>query len=677
MSNRNTLLEKLEVYGELFGSDTYNDMYLRQIDNYNRASVRNLAILNYGLDELTADFDSTVESMKVRIMQEHADVLVTDLTERQMDLVALQCQYPTFKPFLKDVIEGVLRFRCTALQEDIGDFLDTDIRYLMVQAQRGQAKTTIAAAYAVYQLIHDPSSRTLIMSAAGGLASEISNWVIQIIKFMPVLDILRPDRNAGDRASVEAFDIHWELKGPEKSPSVACMGITSAIQGRRADFLIADDVESSKNSLTELQRENLRHLTRDFISICSQGRILYLGTPQSSESIYNDLPGRGFTVRIWPGRYPSEKELDNYGDLLAPIIRDAIEADPTVQTGGGPTGTRGKPTDPQLFNEETLTYKEIDQGPSYFQLQHMLDTRLSDASRYPLKAEYLLFMDLDSVQAPSAVEWKGLEQFRFKYNVMGRNLESYNASGVSDMYQDYQAINMYVDPAGGGKNGDETAYAVTAFLNGFVYVLDVGAVPGGYDEQIFITLSGIAAKWKVNRIEVEQNYGNGAFAQMWRPVIGSLYGGVQIEDVFESGQKELRIIDTLEPVMARHRLIFDRSIVRKDAAACQVYAIQHRQHYSLFNQLTKITRDRDALIHDDRLDALAGAVRYWIQFIAIDADKAQQKERAKQHIDLMANPLQRTEYTSVSDVNRRGTARQVGKRTPSRFGRSTGNSRRF
>jgi hypothetical protein len=44
--------------------------------------------------------------------------------------------------------------------------------------------------------------------------------------------------------------------------------------------------------------------------------------------------------------------------------------------------------------------------------------------------------------------------------------------------------------------------------------------------------------------------------------------------------------------------------------------------YALFYQLTRVTKDRGALIHDDRLDALAIAVNYWTEHMARDNNKA-------------------------------------------------------
>jgi hypothetical protein len=41
----------------------------------------------------------------------------------------------------------------------------------------------------------------------------------------------------------------------------------------------------------------------------------------------------------------------------------------------------------------------------------------------------------------------------------------------------------------------------------------------------------------------------------------------------------------------------------------------------MFYQMTRITKDRGALAHDDRLDALAIAVAYWVEQMAADADE--------------------------------------------------------
>jgi len=561
-------------------------------------------------------------------------------------LELVQAAYRTFIPFLEDVMTE-LGFTTTEVQRDIAEFLEHGPHYLMIQAQRGQAKTTITAAFAVWCLIHDPRKRILILSAGGTQANEVSTLVVRIIMTMEVLACLRPDRNAGDRTSVEAFDVHHSLKGLDKSPSVACIGITGNLQGKRADLLIADDIESQKNSLTEHQRQTLLNLTRDFPSICATGRIVYLGTPQSINSIYNTLPGRGYTVRIWTGRYPTSAQLENYGDLLAPFILRRLAAQPELgEPRHGPLADQGAPLDADLpaGTEDFLCKKEIDQGPSYFQLQHMLNTKLADADRYPLRLIKVQSVRVSGDLFPLTIAPGLLAQETVAYEINGTSYTLAVPSSTSEERAKLQGIVMYVDPAGGGKNGDETGFAVAGFLNGNVWVLDAGGVPGGYSVDAFKKLAGIAKHWQVNRILIEKNFGHGAYLHTWLPILRGEYadvqsGGCALEEVYESGQKELRIIDTLEPVMARGALIFNDDIARKEPATLAAYPLDKRNTYSLFHQMAFITREKQSLAHDDRLDALAGAVRYWVRLIGIDQQAVLERAREAEFAQWCKNPM--------------------------------------
>lgn len=565
---------------------------------------------------------------------------------RWADLELLQEHYAEFSDLLIDVIEGFMGFKCSDLQIDIGDWVANGPQYRMVQAQRGQAKTTITAIYAVWRIIHDPTTRILIVSAGSDMATEIANWIIQIINGMPELECLRPDRTAGDRSSVTAFDVHHSLKGPEKSASITCIGITSNMQGKRADILIADDVESSKNSQTAVQRSRLHHLTLDFVSINSKGDILWLGTPQSVDSLYNSLPGRGTAIRIWPGRYPTEKELPDYEGFLAPYIAARLAANPALGSGGGPTGQRGQPTDPVLLDEDTLTKKEIDQGPAYFNLQHMLSTKLSDADRYPLKLPLIRMcsFDAEGKMAPITLGFVRTDQNLIPLPE-GHTLRSkiYRVQEASD-FTPLQGYHMYVDPTGGGKNGDELAYAVTGFAAGRVYLVDAGGRPGGFDEEVLDWLTRKAMQWKPQTISIEKNYGNGALAAIWLPKLRKAQDEAKaqradIEEVWETGQKELRIIDVLEPIIGAGKLVMNEDIIQSDWEQCQRYPGDTRQVFSLLWQIARITRDRGSLIHDDRLDAVAGSARFWAEFLSIDDEKAATKAKQDAFNKMMQDPL--------------------------------------
>ena len=186
-----------------------------------------------------------------------------DVKARFSHAAILAEQYADFRDF---AVAGMafLGFDTTEIQEDIAEYMQSGPRLRMVMAQRGEAKSTLAALYAVWRIIQRPATRVLIVSAGEDQASEVATLVVRLITTWDILECFRPDRMAGDRTSTSAFDVHYALKGLDKSPSVACVGITSNLPGKRADLLIADDIESNKNGLSATQRAHLLHLTKKY-----------------------------------------------------------------------------------------------------------------------------------------------------------------------------------------------------------------------------------------------------------------------------------------------------------------------------------------------------------------------------------------------------------------------------
>jgi hypothetical protein len=118
---------------------------------------------------------------------------------------------------------------------------------------------------------------------------------------------------------------------------------------------------------------------------------------------------------------------------------------------------------------------------------------------------------------------------------------------------------------------------------------------------------------------VESNFGDGMFTELLKPYLLKTHP-VTIEEVRHSKQKEHRIIDTLEPVMNQHRLVIDPKVIQKDYDSVQSMPPEKGIKYMLTYQMTRITKQRGALAHDDRLDVLAMAVQYWTDQMAADAD---------------------------------------------------------
>ncbi len=584
--------------------------------------------------------------------------------ERFALLEALQQHYANFTDFLRDGME-LLGFTASEIQENIGDWMVNGPDSIMVQAQRGQAKTTVAALFSIWSLIHNPRYRILIVSAGSKQANEISTLIVRVIMSWDILDCMRPDAQAGDRTSVEHFDIHHSLKGIEKSPSVACVGITANLQGKRADILLADDVESQKNASTAIQRQQLAHLTLDFVSICmglngKPGRIIWLGTPQSVDSIYNSLPSRGVAVRIWPGRYPTPEEEEHYGEFLAPLIKRRMEANPELRTGGGILGDRGQPTDPSYLGEAVLQRKFLDQGEAYFQLQHMLNTRLTDAMRYPLKVERLVTLrlgthrrvPLEVVPAMSAASLRHVQYGGTTFRVS-------NPASISQQFGTVPTLVMYVDPAGGGLNGDETGYAIVGMMAGTAYLFAWGGVPGGYDLPKLEALAEVAAKWKPEVVVIEKNMGYGAFAAVFLPVLRRKHPDCKVDEDLVTGGKEARILNTLEPVIGRGSLVINEEGFEDDWQSTQRYG-SRALTYTLLHQIAKLTREKGALVHDDRLDAVEGAVRWLQRMLGVDSESERKRAEEAAYRKLREDPLGYNRYQAPP---RRGSllSRRLGR----------------
>tara|TARA_B100001939_G_scaffold342295_1_gene353227 strand:- start:4676 stop:6154 length:1479 start_codon:yes stop_codon:yes gene_type:complete len=461
------------------------------------------------------------------------------------------------------------------------------------------------------------------VSANEKKAAENAMFIKQLIE---TVDLLSPLRG-GRRDSVLSFDVG--PAGPNIAPSVRCDGIFGQITGARAYLLIADDVEVPKNSETEAMREKLEDRTKEFAAIVKpaekngrSGEVIYLGTPQSQESIYRHLPDKGYDIRIWPARYPTEETLVNYGPYLAPLLKDDIKNNPDLTKPVG-SALGGAPTDPARFNDLDLIEREAEYKASGFMLQYMLDTRLSDAEKYPLKLKDLIVMSLDKEMAPVKVTWaSGKDQEISELPNLGFDGDRYHRPMYisKEHFDKYQGAVMFIDPSGRG--GDETAFAVTKMLNGMIYLTRAGGFSGGYDSDTLRKLAQIAKEEAVNEVHVEGNFGDGMYLQLFSPVLKSIYP-VTLTEYKVTGQKEARILDKLEPVVQGHRLVVDQSLIEKD------YKEDIDREYKLFYQFTHITRDRGCLRHDDRIDVLAEAVGYWVDALNRDIQKTEEEYKDK------------------------------------------------
>ena len=506
----------------------------------------------------------------------------------------------------------------TPIQVDIAQYLQNPPSdRIVIQGFRGVAKSFLTCAYAVWRLWSNRDLKVLIISASRDRADDNARFVKSIIRTIPFLADMKADKTQLDTQNI------FNVGGAQAdiSPSVKSVGITGQITGTRADLLISDDVEVPKNSGTQLQRDKLSEAVKEYDAILKPGgQIIYLGTPQNEASLYNTLRRRGYETRIWTVLYPeSEEEMESYGDSLAPFIRDKYLSDPKKYAG--------KPTDPSRFDEIEIEKRRLSYGRAGFALQFMLNTNLSDYEKYPLKVSDLIIDSLDPHETSTKWAWaNGSAQRLGDIPCVAMNGDMYYAPlSRSPETQPYTGTVMAIDPAGRGS--DESAYAVVKALNGYLFLMDVGGFTEGYSDLALTQMAQLAKFWQVNEVIVEANFGDGMFTKIMSPIFAKIHP-CAITEVKHTKQKELRIIDTLEPILMRHKLIVNQSVIESDYRR-----YEQGQAYSLIYQMTRICRDKNAIAHDDRLDAVTMAAAYWLKAMDMDGDK--KKEVSERSIEEM------------------------------------------
>ncbi len=497
----------------------------------------------------------------------------------------------------------------TRCQVDMAKKLSAgDERRFILQAFRGIGKSFITCAFVVWRLWNNPDLKFMIVSASKERADANSIFIKRIIDLLPFLHHMKP--RPEQRDSVISFDVGGAK--PDHSPSVKSVGITGQLTGSRADILIADDVEVPGNSATQAARDRLGELVKEFDAILKPGgTIIYLGTPQCEMTLYRELENRGYVTTIWPARYPKDKvELETYGNRLAPMLMAELQDDPELYWW--------TPTDPIRFDDADLKERELSYGKAGFALQFMLNPNLSDAERYPLRLRDLIVAALQTDSAPLTYQWMPNPQNALQdLPCVGMKGDLYHTYFNADKRStQYTSKIMAIDPSGRGK--DETGYAVLYFLNGYIYLMESGGFRGGYEDSTLEKLAKKAKEWKVNEVLCEGNFGDGMFLKIFSPILMQ-HHRCSLTETRSTGQKEVRIADTIEPVLGAHRLVVLQSAVTKDYQSARNQDGQHDVKYSLFYQMTRLTRDRGALAHDDRLDALAIGVAYFVEHMEKDA----------------------------------------------------------
>ena len=523
-------------------------------------------------------------------------------------------------------------FFCQELWEDIGlpmlaehqrqmsRWLQFGPRRRGIRAFRGASKTWVTLAYCIWRLFTNPNERVLLVSKSEKHSKDSLFMVRRWISQVQWLQHLAPDKRGGQRDSATKFDV-----GPsdnDRIPSFTAASIGGQIVGLRSTCVIGDDCETGENTLTLEQRDRLRHQVTEFDNIIIPGcDIIFLGTPHHPESLYDKLADSGYSFQSWPARYPTD------GEDIPDLADDLVEA---MNSG------EVKPGDPvwgSRFTDQELLEREASEGRSTYAMQYMMLTHLGTGLDCPLKLKDFMVFPVMRDKAPMTIAWgttndRGGTTRLEEVTSYGLGTDGFYAPiFYDDDWANYTGTKMWIDPSGAGK--DLTGYAIVSHLNGYLHVKAVGGLEGGYTNT---TLEGLAMQARlhnVREIYCEDNFGQGMFLNLFQPVLARHFAPVEDDEYPEGwgatlegyrvhGQKEIRIIQALEPVMIQHRCLLDPSVA---------------ENQELQAQLTRITRDRNCLRHDDMVESLAMCVKMWEDTMRSDPEIGAARRREQVMID--------------------------------------------
>ena len=509
-----------------------------------------------------------------------------------------------------------------------------------ILAPRAIGKSTmVSLPLPLWRLYRDPQRRCLVPSKSEGMAKKIVGTQKAWLRTTSFLQHLAP------RTDQIRSDLQFEVNGAQKliQPSVTAVGIGGQLEGNRAHTINPDDIETRQNTKTQEARQDLRERVKELGSsilyedkdpdgpvVQDPVEICYVGTYHHEESLYIHLSELGYEIRTWPIDAP-DRTMVFLG--LSRKITERLE-DGRLQVGD--------PIFPSRFDKRNIAEKYAE-GRTYFNMQHRLLSNLRETTRYPLRLNDLIVHPCPVGSAPSPLKWgehdprgstviEGMESMGFDRDRLRR------PAIIGDRLLPYEITIAYIDPAGYGK--DRLGLSILGALGGMIYVQRCMGIAGGFDPE---TLGLIARTCREHRVQVvveEDNFGGGMFGTLLWPVLqehfiraGQMderHGVYQegwscvVETDHVTGQKELRIIESLEAPMGQHRIVIDPEAIKVDPDP------DAEDKDELQYQISHITRDRKCLPEYGRIDSLAGGVRRLQESLAVRPDQAAARRRQMQ-----------------------------------------------
>lgn len=392
-------------------------------------------------------------------------------------------------------------------------------RRMLLLAFRNSGKSTIIGLYSAWLILQNPNLRILVLAGDFDLAKKMVKNTRAIISqhvLTKQMLIKRGDQWAADQFTVQRTSVL-------RDPSMLAKGIESNITGARADLLICDDVEVPNTCGTRMGRSRLRARIEEARYVLTpDGTHVVIGTPHTLYSIYSndsDISEHG-----------ARPVLHGYHRLELPIVSSS-----------------GESNWPERFPLERIEALRRETGPAKFSSQMLLEPSNAESGR--LRVDNIRFYDAE--------------------------LEYKEGNGESILLIEGNrliSVSCWWDPAFGLSTGGHSSVITAVFtdtngnywLHRAAYLRHDPKLTSQTDEatQLCDQVVEFAHNLFVPAVTIETNgigrFLPGLLRQSFRR---KGLPGVVREHV-STQNKELRIIDALDAVLAAGRLFAHRSILQ-------------------------------------------------------------------------------------------------------------------
>lgn len=545
-------------------------------------------------DAFAAEIDAKVEQLMELSAKSRPDTETIDRLKRELTAVTrlhgdpaggghmtdLDLCFRSFIRVLRPCLDGWNEFG--PVHDDIFGALLSDHPATCLLASRGTGKSTLTAVYVLWRLWRDHLLKVMVVSRGETHAKRMLKHIRSLIERHPLFAALLPDP--------EQLDSAFQLEiGPAKdrlgmSCSLTCLGIGGQLTGNRADLIIGDDVEHSRDDTAEAV-DKLEEQIAEFVHVLVPGgRQLLLGTPQSPYSLY--------------GRLSRHDEWE---------VHRAVIFEEDVLDKRSKTNHRWQKTTvlssrwPERFSDAELEQRRRQVMKREWELHYAL--RLDDTMDRdrPFKLSDLPVLPWSSTARTAPVRMERGDQAleRLPRGSSADDDDWFLATRISKEVGPYSTVVAAVDPSSGLTSGSRDAIGLAIVglsVGGRAVIREARGVRAKTTAEAMMEVAKTIALHGVNKLLVEQTT-DGQFGYSLQQKLMQIGYPLSYTTVSTGGRtKAKRIIETVSPALATGKVFICQELLETEDAP------------EFVAQFTGLTLDGRKLRHDDIIDALSYAL---------------------------------------------------------------------